>query len=459
MKHNNIKFIDLFAGMGGFRLGFETACLELGYETECVFTSEIKPHALENYLSNFPGSEIAGDITQVDAGEIPDFDVLLAGFPCQAFSSAGKREGFADTRGTLFFEIERILKEKRPKAFILENVEGLVTHDRVSQKEQMGRTLQTILGILNDLGYRVSWKVLNAVDFGIPQKRKRIFIVGTLEDEVSLENFSQLDARLSKVIKYGQPVVKTKLSGLLTDSYSQKELEGKAVKDKRGGKDNIHSWDIGLKGKVTTEQRGLLEAILRARRNKKWAELKGIEWMDGMPLTLSEIETFYDIPNLKDLLDDLVLKGYLAFEHPKDLTTVVRNGQVRKIREPRTSLEKGYNIVTGKLSFDINVILDPNGVAPTLVATDLSRICVSDDDGLRPLIDLELLRLFGFPDEYKLLGSPTEKADLVGNTVVVTVVKAVSTRLIESIYEGVDHSQRHYGKKTELQMTLFDQSL
>jgi DNA (cytosine-5)-methyltransferase 1 len=445
--------------MGGFRLGFENACAELGFETKCVFTSEIKPHALDNYLSNFPGSEITGDITKVDACEIPDFDVLLAGFPCQAFSAAGKREGFADTRGTLFFEIERILKEKKPKAFILENVEGLVTHDRARPKDPMGRTLQTILEKLNELGYRVSWKVLNAVDFGVPQKRKRIFIVGTLENEVSLVGFNKVEARLLKVIKYGQPVVDTKLSRLLTKSFTQKELEGKAVKDKRGGKDNIHSWDIGLKGKVSAAQKGLLEAMLRARRNKKWAELKGIEWMDGMPLTLSEIETFYDVPKLKELLDDLVQKGYLAFEHPKDITTVVRNGQVRKIREPRTTIEKGYNIVTGKLSFDINVILNPKSVAPTLVATDLSRICVSDRDGLRPLIDLELLRLFGFPDKYKLLGSSTEKADLIGNTVVVTVVNAVTKRLVESVFKGIDHSSSVHKSSTERQMTLFESEL
>jgi DNA (cytosine-5)-methyltransferase 1 len=210
---------------------------------------------------------------------------------------------------------------------------------------------------------------------------------------------------------------------------------------------------------VSAAQKGLLEAMLRARRNKKWAELKGIEWMDGMPLTLSEIETFYDVPKLKELLDDLVQKGYLAFEHPKDITTVVRNGQVRKIREPRTTIEKGYNIVTGKLSFDINVILNPKSVAPTLVATDLSRICVSDRDGLRPLIDLELLRLFGFPDKYKLLGSSTEKADLIGNTVVVTVVNAVTKRLVESVFKGIDHSSSVHKSSTERQMTLFESEL
>ena len=131
-----IKFIDLFAGMGGFRLGFENACADLGIETKCVFTSEIKPHAIDVYKSNFIDSEVHGDITQIKPSYIPAFDVLLAGFPCQAFSSAGKRNGFNDTRGTLFFEIEKILKAHKPKCFILENVEGLVSHDKQNKEDK-----------------------------------------------------------------------------------------------------------------------------------------------------------------------------------------------------------------------------------------------------------------------------------------------------------------------------------
>lgn len=125
-----VKFIDLFAGIGGIRKGFEIAFHKCGYETECVMTSEIKPHAYKVLQANHPNEEIRGDITKIDADTIPDFDFLLGGFPCQAFSFAGRRLGFQDTRGTLFFEVERILKEKRPFGFILENVEGLVTHKK-----------------------------------------------------------------------------------------------------------------------------------------------------------------------------------------------------------------------------------------------------------------------------------------------------------------------------------------
>ena len=141
----SIKFIDLFAGIGGIRKGFELACSDLGIETECVFTSEIKTYAVEVLKQNHPNECINGDITKIETSKIPDFDFLLGGFPCQAFSAAGKRLGFEDTRGTLFFEVERILRDKKPKGFILENVEGLVNHDRKNQKDKIGRTLSVIL--------------------------------------------------------------------------------------------------------------------------------------------------------------------------------------------------------------------------------------------------------------------------------------------------------------------------
>ena len=142
---NKVKFIDLFAGIGGIRKGFENAFEKMGYKTECVMTSEIKPHAYKVLQANHPDEEIKGDITRINAGAIPDFDFLLGGFPCQAFSSAGKRLGFQDTRGTLFFEVERILNEKHPFGFILENVEGLVTHDRKDLSKPIGRTLSVII--------------------------------------------------------------------------------------------------------------------------------------------------------------------------------------------------------------------------------------------------------------------------------------------------------------------------
>lgn len=196
-----IKFIDLFAGIGGIRKGFELACAEVGYETKCVFTSEIKPYAIDVLNQNHPQEIVHGDITKVDEKDMPEFDFLLAGFPCQAFSAAGKRLGFLDTRGTLFFDVERILKEKEPFGFVLENVEGLVNHDRENPKDEIGRTLSTILRHLDDLGYHVNWKVLNAKNFEVPQDRKRIYIVGTKKEKPSLDNFAIKHKKLGNVLE------------------------------------------------------------------------------------------------------------------------------------------------------------------------------------------------------------------------------------------------------------------
>ena len=433
----HLRFIDLFAGMGGFRLGFEQACAKTGYTAQCVFTSEIKSHAITVYQDNFPNSELHGDITQIHAQDIPDFDVLLAGFPCQAFSCAGKRYGFADTRGTLFFEIERILQEKKPAAFILENVEGLVGHDKKpNSNAKLGRTLSIILEKLQQLGYQVTWQVLDAQHFGLAQSRKRIFIVGHLEQAIDLKHFPRENQCLNNILQQGQACMDNKLSRLLLENYSLAELYGKSVKDKRGGSNNIHSWELGLKGKISTEQKRLLNLILLYRRNKKWAEQKGIQWMDGMPLTLAEIKTFYQHPELYTMLQDLVAKNYLKFEHPKDVVLVQENGKSKQVRMPRTDIEKGYNIVAGKLSYEISKILDPNGIAPTLVATDLDRVVVPDtmSNGLRTLTLIEQCRLFGFPDDFKLNIKPTLAHDLFGNTVPVKVVTAVATLLIRSAF-------------------------
>lgn len=168
MNWDNFTFIDLFAGIGGIRLGFESV------GGKCVFSSEFDVDACKTYEANF-GEYPSGDITKIEAKDIPDFDILLGGFPCQAFSIIGKKEGFEnETCGTLFFDIERILKEKKPRAFMLENVRNLTAHDG-------GKTFKIICSHLEALGYTVYAKVLNALDYGVPQKRERIIIVGFLD--------------------------------------------------------------------------------------------------------------------------------------------------------------------------------------------------------------------------------------------------------------------------------------
>ncbi len=199
-----MKYFEMFAGIGGFRLGIESAWnksrgdvqgkereyserLELHTEGEykkiytdsepiCIGFSEIDKYAIQIYKNHFKGTNKGtrnyGDANFIIPEELPDFDFLVGGFPCQAFSMAGKRGGFNDTRGTLFFEIARILRDKGPRYFLLENVKGLLSHDG-------GKTFQTILKVLSDMGYRVEWQVLNSKNHGVPQNRERIFIFGT----------------------------------------------------------------------------------------------------------------------------------------------------------------------------------------------------------------------------------------------------------------------------------------
>lgn len=189
------KFIDLFAGVGGIRIPFE----ELG--GKCVFSSEWDKFAQITYEANF-GEIPHGDITKIKEEEIPSHDLLVGGFPCQAFSQAGLKKGFKDTRGTMFFEIARILDHHKPKAILLENVKGLRGHDK-------GKTFKTIVTILHELGYQtLEYKVLNAKEFGLPQNRERIFIVGFRE--YSFFQFPE------------PPMIETKVGDILEDNVLEK---------------------------------------------------------------------------------------------------------------------------------------------------------------------------------------------------------------------------------------------
>lgn len=429
-----LKFIDLFSGMGGIRKGFEQACAMRGIQAQCVLTSEIKPSAIDILKQNHPEDMQWGDITQINAKDIPDFDVLLAGFPCQAFSFAGKRQGFLDTRGTLFFEVERILREKKPKAFLLENVEGLISHDKENSKDKIGRTLNTILEHLTALGYKVSWRLLNSKHFGLAQERKRVYITGTLSQTVDMDNFETQQVCLESVLEEGLPVSKSQFVKLLLSHYKIEDLYGKSLKDKRGGSSNIHSWDIELKGSVSDTQKQLLNELFKQRRKKKWAEEFGIEWMDGMSLSLEQIRSFAPLPDLEQQLDDLVKKGYLKREFPKSIKEErLIDGTVRKYRAQDSTLPLGYNIVAGKLSFEVGKILDPKGIAPTLVAMDMQKLYVPDGSGIRRLSLREGLRLFGYPEDFKFDIDEQNGYDLLGNTVAVPVIKAVASRILDVI--------------------------
>lgn len=195
-----LRVVSLFSGIGGFEEGLNLS----GLPFEVVFASEIDKFAQQSYGANFDSSVLVGDITQVHEKDIPDHDLLVGGFPCQAFSIAGQRRGFEDTRGTLFFDVLRILKEKKLKYFLLENVKNLINHDK-------GNTFEVILSSLKDLGYVIDFTVLNSKDFGVPQSRERTFIGGILGGK--RESF-EVDKWSSKVDKLKQGLSKVKLTEL-----------------------------------------------------------------------------------------------------------------------------------------------------------------------------------------------------------------------------------------------------
>lgn len=226
VKNQNAKYkvIDLFAGIGGIRLGFEKAFKD---KVSFVFSSEIDVHAQKTYNANF-GEIPHGDITQIEAENIPKHDIILAGFPCQAFSVAGLKKGFEDTRGTLFFDVARIAKHHKPKLIFLENVKGFKNHDK-------GNTFKVVKKTLEDLGYQVFADVLNAKHFGVPQNRERIYIVAFLKE--AMNNKINLDfekiKQTKKMSKVGDILEKTvepkyTISDKLWAGHQRRKLEHKA---------------------------------------------------------------------------------------------------------------------------------------------------------------------------------------------------------------------------------------
>lgn len=237
-----MKFIDLFAGIGGFRYGLqkvetesesgsyhESGASQHGQRAfHCVWSNEWDKYANQIYTKHF-GECDSRDIRTIDTSEIPDHDLLCAGFPCQSFSIAGKRLGFEDTRGTMFFEIARIIRDKRPRYFLLENVKGLLSHDQ-------GKTFQTILGVLSDLGYEYQWQVLNSKNFGVPQNRERIFIIGHLRETSRPEVFPIGESySISHQTKYSEQAGRSRISSTIDTRYGSLRNAGETYLHYIGG--------------------------------------------------------------------------------------------------------------------------------------------------------------------------------------------------------------------------------
>src|SRR3990167_6228150 len=232
-----MKYLSLFSGIGGFELGFPK-------DWECVGFSEIDKYAIQIYQKHFNHKNL-GDITKIKEQDLPEFDLLVGGFPCQSFSIAGKRGGFSDTRGTLFFDIARILKAKQPRLLLLENVEGLLSHDE-------GRTFATIISTLDELGYDLQWQVLNSKNFGVPQNRERVFIVGNLRGTPR-----------PKVFPFGE-------DGRVSDSEQQERIFRKIQTNGHGGGKPDHHSEILENGKDRPVHLNFIGGIKGKR--KKWLE-------------------------------------------------------------------------------------------------------------------------------------------------------------------------------------------
>jgi DNA (cytosine-5)-methyltransferase 1 len=405
-----LKFIDLFCGIGGIRLGFEQAAKEFGFDPECVFSSDIDKLARETYEMNF--DEVpTGDISECP--EIPDHDVLLAGFPCQPFSYAGSRRGFGDTRGTLFFEVEKIIKRQLPKLVLLENVRGLASHDK-------GRTLNTIVSRLESLGYGVEYRILNSADYGVPQNRMRIYIVGTLGFTPNFTLTSCTRFVDSNKAKTAQPklfdeIQRSTVSEILEDDVDSSfhcsetfveslqkivgndlsKLAGYRLIDSRNGL-SIHSWDIGLKGNCTKEEKALLNALVVNRRRHIFGTHQ-----DGKALTLDQIKTFFPSKSLHRLILSLLKKGYLRDDGGK------------------------FNLTAGNMSFEVYKFLDPESISVTVVTSDAHKLGVVHNGIVRRLTPREVSRLQGFPDTSILHPNIGASYRQLGNSVTVPVIKAV----------------------------------
>jgi DNA (cytosine-5)-methyltransferase 1 len=414
-----LKFIDLFAGTGGIRIGFENACRKLGIETECVLSSEIDKEACETYKLNFKEMPL-GDIHDIHG--IKPFDVLLGGFPCQPFSYAGKQKGFGDTRGTLFFQIERILKENKPKFFLLENVRGLTTHDK-------GRTFSTIIKALEKLGYGVTYLLLNSSNFGVPQNRIRVYILGVRNKEIKItlnsdrgatnsHTFKKLHTQnnlfQNKKYKVIEDILEKKVDKkyFCSEDFAQRlkkvigsdlnKLAGIRLIDYRNGK-SIHSWQLGIKGQCTKDEIELLNKLVKNRRRKIFGTSQ-----DGKRLSLEQIKTFYKKPNIKEIIKSLEKKGYIK------------------------SVDEKYNPVSGNMSFEVFKFLDPKSISITLVSSDAHKLGVVVNNRPRRITPREAARIQGFPESFKIHPNDISAYHQFGNAVAVPVVEAVLKNLLEN---------------------------
>lgn len=391
MITGTIRFFDLFSGIGGFREGLHRA----GGFT-CVGHCEMDTHAERNYrrLFDTEGEWYCDDARKIETGGMPDFDLLCAGFPCQAFSIAGRREGFADARGTLFFEIARLVKAGRPAYFLLENVPGLLSHDK-------GRTFHTILRTFYELGYHVEWKVLNSKDFRVPQSRRRVYIIGYLDGRCA-----------GKILPFptadGAPLIQV-IPG----------AQGRRVYHSDGVSCTLTSNAGGMGGKT-----GLYEVGVPIKEATK----KGYK----MAYEGDSIDLGYATMNTR--------RGRVGHGIAHTLTTGSQQGTLHfmDLSPPPVVTEtapclhtKQNNSVFRHKGETSGVLEEPEEPMFTLTATD--RHGVSYHGRIRRLVPRECLRLQGYRDDQidrMMEGmSDSQLYKQAGNGVTVTVIEAIGRNL------------------------------
>ena len=474
-----IKHLDLFSGMGGFSISLEKVAKKHNCEYECIAFSDIKLAARKALANNFSDIKNIGDITKVVPEDIEQYDILTAGFPCQPFSAAGVRGGFNDHmgRGEMFFYVANILQKTKPQYFILENVSGLIKHDN-------GKTLKTILETLTSIGYIIDYHLYNSFDFGLPQKRERVFIYGykrTENIDINLQLQVKLDAIKNHKLK--TELVKKKYfkdifdvddknpHNKLYSKTKQKKiaqfverlikhvnenniyLDDVRIKDHHVIRNNsshknkyLLSWNIGVFGETTQEEKDLLMLLSKEGNNKK-NNVYHINRKETIPLTVKQIydllvktknnkDDIINIDKLEKTLEKLYQMGYVRkmFYVYSDTTQSQTNIYTEKELQYKTNINKqnevyehGYAVLTNKMRYDYYHYLETDNqatsVLPTITATDVHKIGVvfTDENGkknVRQLNEKELLRSLGYSDNYNLDNiKHTEVFDLIGNSI------------------------------------------
>ena len=441
------KYISLFAGIGGFDFGLNAV------GGECVFASEIDKFAKQAYTT-LHGLEPHGDITKIDAKDIPDHDVIAAGFPCQSFSVAGKRGGFEDARGTLFFEVARIADEKKPKILLLENVKGLVGHDK-------GKTLDTIVKTLNDIGYRVDFEVLNSKYFGVPQNRERIFIVAIREDLIVNETWNiegnNVVAKGKKRIS-GYDDVKTfnfdfpknetvtkRLVDVLEDAVDEKyyldeDKTSKLVVDLKGSNSDVkvvgNASRTGYNSHNIHDPEGISPTI--AARDYKGAKMVA----EGLPIK-EATKKGYAMANEGDAVNIMfptskTRRGRVGKDGQAQ--TLEASGVNQGVVLPAIGASRGRNIEnpsdrTPGNDVEQRLELNNGGTSNTLTSVQKDNYVVEPLLRIRKLTPLECWRLQGFTDEQhnavEASGiSNSQRYKQAGNAVTINVIEAIGTRLL-----------------------------